>query len=203
MAYKAPTTHTPQVGVNVPYTFGSEIVANFNFLNSAFYIPLFPHTFGISPASGLQAAQELTIQSSDAGTIKPEWRVLALDKDVDEGKIWNGTIPPSFVTGVTLVGHFYMPTVIAGTFAPAAQMACWSADDATVSSKAFGAVNTISAVTVPGTALTLKSFTITMSNIDSGVAADSFALVFFRDVSEDNAAEDVYLKKLDLYFTLN
>jgi hypothetical protein len=171
-------------------------------VNTSFHVPLFPFSSGIAPASGLQAAAYSVVQSSDAGTVKAEWPILAFDKDTDEGRIWNGIIPRGYGSTPTISGQFYCPTVTSGTFLPSAQIACWSDTDATVSAKAFAAVNNPSAITVPGTALTIKAFSITLTNFDSGAAIDSFSLAFWRDVSGDTAAEDVYLKRLDLFFSL-
>lgn len=175
---------------------------NFDALNDFFHVPLFPLSSGLAPASGLQAAAYSVVQSSDAGTVKPEWPIIAFDKDTDEGRIWNGMIPRSYGVTAIISGQFYMPTVTSGTFLPSAQIACWSDADATVTSKAFATVNNPAAITVPGTAVTIKAFTITLTNFDSGAAIDSFSLAFWRDVSGDTAAEDVYLKRLDLFFAL-
>jgi hypothetical protein len=178
------------------------MTGNFDALNDFFHVPLFPFSSGLAPASGLQAAAYSVVQSSGAGTIKPEWPILALDSATDEGRIWNGTLPRSFGVTAVLSGQFYMPTVTSGTFMPSCQIACWSDGDTGVASKVMASANSPSAVTVPGTALTIETFSITLTNFDSGAAIDSFSLAFFRDVSEDTAAEDVYLKRLDLFFAL-
>lgn len=175
---------------------------NFSLLNTAFHVPLFPKHSGIAPSSGLQSAGYLNVQSTGAGTVKPEFPVLTFDQTTSEGRIWNDIIPRCYGVTMTLSGQFYMPTVTTGTFMPAAQIACWSDTDATVSAKVFAAANSPTVITVPGTALTIKAFSITMTNEDSAAAIDSFSLAFFRDVSADTAAEDVYLKRLDLFFNL-
>ena len=179
------------------------ITNNFDALNAGFHVPLFPHSSGAVPLSGLQGAAYSTVQSSDGGTIKPQWPVLQFDKDTDEGRIWNGTIPRLYASTMTVVGQYYMPTVTSGTIVLNAQIAAWSNADATVSAKAFDTVNALSADTVPGTALTIRTFSITMTNADSSAAIDSFCLALFRDVSEDTAAEDMYMKRLDLFFNIS
>lgn len=178
------------------------LLNNFKHLNTSFHVPLFPLSSGHAPVSGLQASAYSIVQSSGAGTIKPEYPILAFDKDTDEGRIWNGTIPRGYGSTMTISGQFYMPTVTSGTVVLSAQIACWSDTDASASAKVFAAANSTSAITVPGAALTIKAFSITMTNADSAAAIDSFSLALFRDVSEDSAAEDVYLKRLDLFFSL-
>lgn len=178
------------------------LLNNFKHLNTSFHVPLFPLSSGLAAASGLQAAAYATVQSSGAGTVKPEYPILAFDKDTDEGRIWNGMIPRGYASTMTVSGQFYMPTATSGTVVFSSQIACWSDTDATVSAKVFASTNSTSAITVPGTALTIKAFSITMTNADSAAAIDSFSLALFRDVSEDTAAEDVYLKRLDLFFSL-
>lgn len=173
-----------------------------NTITTVLEIPLFPRSSGHAPASGLQAAALLTPQSSGAGTIKPEWPVLAFDKDTDEGRIWNDQIPYSYVSSISLSGQIYMATVTSGTVVFSAQMACWSDADATCTAKVFDSANSVSAITVPGVATTIKAFSFSLSNVDNAVALDSFSLAFFRDISEDNAAEDVLLKTLTASFNL-
>lgn len=194
-------SHNPTSNVTIPSSWGDDVNAALLAITTFFHVPLFPRSSGLVAASGLQGAALAVVQSSGAGTIKPEWPVLQFDKDTDEGRIWNGTVPRMYVGTMTLVGQFYMPTVTSGTFLPDAQIACWSDGDTGVASKVMAAVNTPSAITVPGTALTIKAFTITMTNADSAAAIDSFSLAFFRDVSGDTAAEDVYLKRLDIFFS--
>lgn len=199
MAYA--TQSTVSFGDTWSATQHNVLLNNFIFLNTAFHVPLFPRSSGLAPSSGLQAAGYLNVQSSGAGTVKPEWPVLTFDQTTSEGRIWNDTIPRCYASTLVVAGSFYMPTVTIGTFTPAAQIACWSDTDATVTSKVMATVNTSSAITVPGTAVTIKAFLLTMTNADSAAAIDSFSLAFFRDIS-DTAAEDVYLKRLDLFFSL-
>jgi len=179
-----------------------KLTGNFDFFNTAFCIPLFPRSSGDAPISGVQAAALSIVQSGGAGTAKPQWPILAFDKDTDEGRMWSGHVPTLYASTFILKGQFYMPAATSGTVCWAAQFACWSDTDATVTSKVFDTVNSSGAITVPGTALTIKAFTLTMTNASSAAALDSYALSFIRDISEDTAAEDAYLKSLALYFSL-
>jgi len=202
MSYSIPS-HVPATGLVAPSSWGLVLNANFSAINAGFYVPLFPLSCGIAPASGLQAAAYSVVQSSGAGTVKPEWPILAFDKDTDEGRIWNGRVLRLYASTLTVSGQFYMPSVTAGTIVLSAQIACLSDTDTGVNAKVFAASNSTAAITVPGTANTIKAFSITMTNADSAAAIDSFSLALFRDVSEDTAAEDMYLKCLDLFFNIS
>lgn len=200
MAYTIPA-HTPATGVVIPSSWGLAINANMTALAAGFSVPLFPRSSGEVAVSGLQAAAYSIVQSSGAGTIKPQFPILAFDKDTDEGRIWSFTIPRLYGTTITVQGAFYT-TVTTGTVVFSAQLAAISDGDAGVTAKVFAAANSSAAVTVPGTAGNEENFSITMTNADSAVADDRCMLAFFRDVSEDTAAADILLTRLDVFFAL-
>lgn len=203
MSFTIPT-QTPAAGLVIPSaTYGVQLKDTCTALNAGFHVPLFPRSSGIVAASGLQGAGFLTVQSSGAGTIKPEYPVLAFDKDTDEGRIWNDTLHRLYASTMTLNFAFYMPTVTSGTVVMSAQIACWSDTDTSASAKVFAAANSCAAITVPAAALKVAVGSITMTNADSAAAIDKFSLALFRDVSEDTAAEDVYLIRADLFFNLS
>ena len=179
------------------------MINDFIWLNTAFHVPLFPFSSGIAPASGLTAAALSTVQSSGAGTIKPEFPILSFDAAADEGRIWNGRIPRGFGSTLTVNGVFYMASATSGNVVLAAQIACTSDTDASVTAKVFASSNS-STVAVPGVAGTDKAFSITMTNADSVAAGDWFSLAFYRDADNgsDNATGDLNLKMLDMYFSL-
>jgi len=200
MAYTNPV-HTPATGAVIPASWGLVINANMTALSAGFSVPLFPRSSGEVAASGLQAAAYSVVQSSGAGTIKPQYPVLAFDKDTDEGRIWSFVVPRLYGTTITVQGAFYT-TVTSGTVVFAAQLAAITDGDAGVTAKVFDTVNTDSAVTVPGTAGTEETFSITMTNADSATADDRCMLALFRDVSGDTAAADILLTRLDVFFAL-
>lgn len=172
-------------------------------MNTAFHVPLFPFSSGIAPASGLQAAAYSVVQSSGAGTVKPEYPILAFDSATDEGRIFNFRLPRGYGSTITVVGTFYT-SATSGNTVLAAQLAMISDADASVTAKVYATENS-STVAVPGSAGTLKAFSITMSNADSAAAGDWGSLAFRRDA--DNASDtvnsnDINLTMLDLYFSL-
>ena len=200
MAYTIPV-HTPATGVVIPSSWGLVINANMTALAAGFSVPLFPRSSGEVAVSGLQAAAYSVVQSSGAGTIKPQYPVLAFDKDTDEGRIWSFVVPRLYGTTITVQGTFYT-TVTSGNVVFAAQLAAISDGDTAVTAKVFDTVNNGAAVTVPGTAGNEENFSITMTNADSAVADDRCMLALFRDVSEDTAAADILLTRLDVFFAL-
>ncbi len=172
-------------------------------MNTAFHVPLFPNSSGMSPSSGLTAAAFSQVQSSGAGTNKPEWWILSFDAAAIEGRIWQGRVPRGYGSTLTVSGSFYMASATSGNVVLGAQIACISDADASVTAKVYATANT-STVAVPAAAGTAKSFSITMTNADSIAAVDRFNLVFYRDGASgsDTATGDLNLTMLDLFFSL-
>lgn len=179
------------------------MIANDAYLNTAFRQQLFPTMTGIAPTSGLTASALSQVQSSGAGTVKPEFFILSHDAATDEGRIWTGRVPRGYGSTLTLSGAFYMASATSGNVVVAAQLSCVSDADASVTAKVYATENSAT-VAVPGAAGTLKVFSITMTNADSIAAGDWFMLAFRRDADNvsDTATGDMNLVMLDLYFNL-
>jgi hypothetical protein len=179
------------------------MINNDIWLNTAFHVPLFPRSSGMAPSSGLAASALSQVQSSGAGTIKPEYQILSHDAGTDEGRIWTARVPRGYGSTLVIAGAFYMASATSGNVVVAAQVACQSDGDASFSAKVFATENS-STVAVPGSAGTLKYFTITMSNADSIAAADWIAIAFRRDAdnASDTATGDLQLTMLDIYYSL-
>lgn len=171
-------------------------------VKTSFSVPLFPQSSGIAPASGLQAASYSVIQSSGAGTVKPEFPALSFDAGTDEGRIWDFTLPRGYGSTITVTGQFYSAST-AGNVVLAAQLAMVSDTDAGITSKVFATENSAT-VAVSGTAATVTNFSITMSNADSAAAGDFAMLAFRRDADSgsDTCTGDILLTRLDLFFSL-
>lgn len=180
------------------------LINNMIHLNTSFYVNLFPATSGEAPLSGLTGAAFSLSQSSDASTIKPQFPILSFDAGTDEGRMWSGRMARGYGGTLTVAGAFYMTSATSGNVVLAAQIAAIGDADTSVTGKAFATVNTAT-VAVPASAGTEKTFSITMTNADSIVAGDRFALVFYRDADNgsDTATGDMNLTLLDLFFTLS
>jgi len=200
MAYTVPT-HNPAAGVIIPSSYGDNVRDSLTALNTMFCVPLFPRSSGQVPLSGLTAAAYSVVQSSGAGTVKPQYPVLAFASDADEGRMWCFTMPRGYGATLTVNGAYYT-TAVAGTVVFVAQLAVISDGDTGVTAKVYDAANALSAQTVPGVAATEETFSITMTNADSGAANDRCYFTLFRDISEDTAAADILLTRLDLFFNL-
>jgi hypothetical protein len=179
------------------------MIANDSYMNTAFHIPLFPASSGIAPSSGLTSAAFSQVQSSGAGTNKPEYWKLSFDAAAIEGRIWSGRVPRGFGSTLTVNGIFYMASATSGSVVLAAQIACVSDTDASVNAKVFDTANSAT-IAVPAAALKAKQFSITMTTADSIAAGDFFNFVLQRTGSSgsDDAAGDMELIALDLYFSL-
>lgn len=179
------------------------LINNFSWLNTAFHVPLFPASSGLTAASGLTAPASAQVQSSGAGTYKPEFTKLSFDAAAIEGKMWTGRVPRGYGSTLTVDGVMYMASATSGNVVLAAQIACVSDADVSVDAKAFAVYNS-AIVSVPGAAKTAKTFSITMTNADNIAPGDFFSLVFYRDATNgnDTATGDMELIALDLYFSL-
>jgi hypothetical protein len=202
MAYTI-SSHNPASGVVAPSSWGDEINANFVALNTGFHVPLFPLSSGEAPLTSLAAGAYSIVQSSGAGTPKPQYPILSLDASTDEGRIWNGSMHRLYASTLTVNGAFYMASATSGNVVLASSIAAVSSGDASVTAKVFATANSAT-VAVPGTAGTEQSFSITMTNADSIVAIDRFTLAFYRDADNgsDTATGDMNLTRLDVFFSL-
>ncbi len=179
------------------------LITNDTYLNTAFHVPLFPQSSGIAPSSGLTASALSQVQSSGAGTNKPEMWFLDHDAAASEGRIWQGRVPRGYGSTLTVNGMFIMASATSGNVVLAAQIACISDADSAVTAKVFATENT-STVAVPGTAGISKAFSITMTNADSIAAGDYYQICFYRKGADgsDTATGDLRLLVLDAYFSL-
>ena len=179
------------------------MINDFIYLNTAFHEPLFPRSSGIAPSSGLTASALVQLQSSGAGTNKPEFWVLDHDAGASEGRIWQGRIPRGYGSTLTIQGMVIMASATSGNVVLGCQIACVSDGDASVTAKVFATENTAT-VAVPGSAGTAKAFTITMANADSIAAGDWYNICFYRKGADgsDTATGDLRLLVLDAYFSL-
>ena len=177
-----------------PRSTGYTVTAtDWNALVNALNAISFPITPGcaIPPLSGVQAAGLDIVESSGAGTAKPVIYRLLFDKDTDEGRMWIFRVPDVYVSTPVLKVLYYSTGANASkTFAANAQVACVSDADASMTAKVFAATNA-AVTTVPDAAGTLDVASITLTNADSMAAGDWCCLHLWRDVSEDDAANDI------------
>lgn len=127
---------------------------------------------------------------------------LDYDTTTAETAYWTAVMPQSYsdTTGVTVYVHWAATSATSGTIG-------WliaferNADGSSVTSDSFGSDQTITAVTVPGTAglLDVTSVAITKgANMDSVVAGDMFRLRVIRDVSNDSASGDAEVYAVEI-----
>lgn len=74
-------------------------------------------------------------------------------------------------------------------------------DSTDIDAKAFGTVNTVTAVTVPGTAGYLDEISGALSNVDSMAANDFLVVRIARDVANDTATGDAEVIAVSLEYT--
>lgn len=201
MAYNKMTNRAYDYGVQEADW--DAITNNFDFLNNTFHVPMFPDSSGLAPSSGLTAAAYSVVQSSGAGTNKPEFPLLDFDAAAIEGRIWTRRIPRGYTVTPTIAGKFIMASATSGNVVVGFQIAALSDTDTAATAKVFATENTAT-VAVPATAGIVKAFSITGTNFDSAAAIDWSNFVFYRKATDasDTATGDMRLMCLDLFFSL-
>lgn len=202
MAYTAPSTvHTPTSGGTAPATWGTAVNGCLDVLNSGFVS--LPVAASIPPMSGVQAAGLDLIESTDAGTAKPTIYRLLFDKDTDEGRQWIIRIPDDFGgTPVVKIIYYSTGANVSKTCAFNVQVACLSDTDASATAKAYDTTNQ-SVTTVPDAAGTVDVASVTLTNNSSMTAGDWCNVHIWRDVSNDDAANDIAILAAVLTYTLS
>jgi hypothetical protein len=97
---------------------------------------------------------------------------------------------------------YKMASATSGTFGILVRIAAISDGDATDhDAKAMGTVNTVTAVTVPGTAGHIDIISGALSNVDSLAAGDRVVVGISRDVANDTATGDAEVLDAILEYT--
>lgn len=136
-------------------------------------------------APGLQR-----VKSSASAPSAHFWQAV-FDGTTSEMCYWAFRMPADYASGPVLKVQYKMANATTGTFGILVRLAAVSDGDATdVDAKAMGTVNTITAVTVPGTAGYLDEISGTLTNADSVAAGDFVILMLARDTANDTATGD-------------
>lgn len=191
---------TPVTGTVISVAdFGAKVTAALN----AMSLPIMPGA-AIPPMSGLQAAGMDLFESSGSAVnnAKPAIYRLLFDKDTDEGREWIFRVPTAYVSTPVLHLLYYSTGAnTSKTFAANAMVACGSDGDASFTAKVYAATNQ-QLVTVPDAAGTLDVVSITLTNADSMAAGDWCNICVWRDVSNDDAANDIAVLAAALTFAV-
>ena len=148
------------------------------------------------------AAPAIQRVKSSAGAPTPYFLQAAFDTTTEEFLMWSFLLPGNYASAPVIRVRYKMLSATSGTFGLLVYVAAVSDGDATdVDAKAFGTVNTITAVTVPGTAGHIDEITGALSNNDSLAANDFVVIRVGRDVTSDTAAADAEVVAVSLEYT--
>jgi hypothetical protein len=199
MAFNAMTNRA--TGYTVVEADWDKITDNFDALNKG-VVNLYVQS-SIPPLSGVQAAGLDLVESSGAGTAKPVIYRLLFDKDTDEGRQWIFRVPDDY-GGTPAVKILYYSTGAntSKTCAFNVQVACVSDTDASMTAKVFDTTNA-AVTTVPDAAGTADVASVTLTNASSMAAGDWCCLHLWRDVSADDAANDIAVNVVAFTYTLS
>ena len=144
-----------------------------------------PISASLVPLTGSSAALEY-VESSGAGTYKPSWVQLRYDATSDEARMWNFVANQPMGTPVLKVLYYMASANVSKAVVFAAQLACISDTDTSVTAKVFDTANSAT-TTVPDAAGTEDEMSITLTNNSSIAVGDRVCLVLYRDA--DNGSD--------------
>lgn len=148
------------------------------------------------------AAAAIQRVKSSAAAPSPHFMQAAFDATTSEHLYWSFRMPADYSSSPVLKVQYKMASATSGTFGILVRLAAVSDGDATdVDAKAMGTVNTITAVTVPGTAGYLDEISGSLTNADSLAAGDFAILMLARDVANDTATGDAEVVAVTLEYT--
>lgn len=147
------------------------------------------------PASAYAQADEAN------GAASPD-PVLAFDDTTAEYAVFTGLMPRNYAGGgITLSLLAAMASATSGTLGWTVELERRQAGTTSIGSDSWATAQTITAVTVPGTAGVLQTFSLAISsgaNMASIAAGEWFRLRLKRDVANDTATGDAWLKGLEI-----
>ena len=128
---------------------------------------------------------------------------LDFDATTDEYAVFSTVMPQSYAgtTGVTVYLHYAMSSAEANTVDWDAAFELIGDQDQDIDSDGFAAVQSVDNTTVPGTSGLVDIVSIAFTNgaqMDSVTAGDSFRLRIMRDATNDDAAGDAELYKVEI-----
>jgi hypothetical protein len=148
------------------------------------------------------AAPGISRRQSSASNPKAHWLEAAFDATTEEFLYWSFQMPSDYASGLTVKLPYKMASATSGTFGILVRIAAISDGDATDhDAKAMGTVNTVTAVTVPGTAGHIDIISGALSNVDSLAAGDRVVVGISRDVANDTATGDAEVLDAILEYT--
>jgi len=127
---------------------------------------------------------------------------LLLDGTVDESVIYSLRMPSDYASALTLIVHYSMATATTNNVAVRTQVMAVS-DGENVDTDSFATLSKSADKTVPGTAGLMDVITHTLTNLDSLVASDYFAIHIAREnaTTGTNATGDMEIWALSLTYT--
>ena len=152
--------------------------------------------------SASNAAPAIQRVKSSASAPSATFLQAAFDATTSEMCYWAFRMPQDYASAPVLKVQYKMASATSGTFGILVRLAAVSDGDSTdVDAKAMGTVNTITAVTVPGTAGYLDEISGALSNADSLAAGDFAILMLARDTANDTATGDAEVIAVALDYT--
>ena len=127
---------------------------------------------------------------------------LDFDTTTQEAAVFSGTLPANYSgAGVTISLWVALTSATSGTVGFDVAFERMDASSLDIDADSFGAVGTVTAVTVPGTSGQILKLSVNVSNganMDSTAAGEMFRLQVRRDVANDTAAGDAELLRVML-----
>lgn len=150
------------------------------------------------------SAQHNEPPSSNYATIdtRNEHLLLDFDASTDEAGVFSGVLPQNYGGGgVTVYLHYAMSSATSGNVDWDAAFERIGDQQLDIDSDSFASVQSVDNTTVPGTSGNVDVVSIAFTNgaqMDSVAAGEAFRLKVTRDASNDTAAGDAELIKVEI-----
>jgi len=147
------------------------------------------------------AAVELVTAGTVTTTNYPAWYQARFDGTVNEGRMWNFSMPMNFA-GTPVIKISYN----SGTASVAGSTTVWGVQVAAVSNtdlwygKTFSGDNRGTS-TIVGTAYVMNQATVTVLDYDNAVALDNLCVLLYRAGTVDTFNGDAVVTKVEMFYT--
>lgn len=146
------------------------------------------------------AAVELTASGTTASVNYPTWYQARFDGTVNEGRMWNFTLPINYISTPQV-----KITYSSGTASVAGSTTVWGVQIAALTNgdlwngKVFDADNRGTS-TIAGTSYVTNQATVSLTSIDAMASLDNICLMVYRAATADTFNQDAVVTKVELFY---
>jgi hypothetical protein len=159
-----------------------------------------PIMSAIPPLGTALPAAAVELVASGSATITPAWYQARYDGTANEGRMWNFTLPVSYISTPVIKISYNT-----GTASAVGSTTIWGVQIAAVSNgdlwggKEFPAAN-LGTSTIAGTSYVMNQATVTLTSVDSMAALDGISVLVYRNATGDTFNLDAVVTKVEMFY---